>query len=115
ALAASGAAAVMIGRGARGAPWRPAQIAAALAGRAVPLPPMGKTLADLISRHHEMQMSHYGRELGLRTARKHLAWYLAEIPGGDAYRPALMRAETPEAVSTLLCEALVETPQEVAA
>ena len=111
ALAASGAAAVMIGRGARGAPWLPAEIGAALAGRPVRLAPAGPALAALICRHHEAQLAFYGRDLGLRTARKHLGWYLDRVPGpaAAAARPRLLRAETPEAVQSILREALAES------
>ncbi|MEL6767626.1 MAG: tRNA dihydrouridine synthase DusB [Pseudomonadota bacterium] len=106
ALAASGAAAVMVGRGAQGAPWVPAEIAAGLAGRVAPAPPAGAALADLICRHHAAQCALYGREIGLRTARKHLGWYLARLEGAETLRAALMRAETPEAVERLLREEL---------
>ncbi|MEL7140087.1 MAG: tRNA-dihydrouridine synthase, partial [Pseudomonadota bacterium] len=102
ALAISGAAAVMIGRGAQGAPWVPSQIAAGLSGRPAAEAPRGSALAELICRHHEAQLVHYGREIGLRTARKHLGWYLGRVAGAGSLRAALMRAETPEAVAHLL-------------
>lgn len=102
ALAISGAAAVMIGRGAQGAPWVPSQIAAGLSGRPAAEAPRGAALAELICRHHEAQLVHYGREIGLRTARKHLGWYLGRVAGAGSLRAAFMRAETPEAVAHLL-------------
>lgn len=85
ALAASGARAVMLGRAAQGRPWLPGQIAANLAGRPEPAAPGGHALADLVAEHHEAMLSHYGRDLGLRCARKHLGWYLdaAGLPRGD--------------------------------
>ena len=91
ALDASGAAAVMVGRGAQGAPWRVAQIAHALYGTAAPaLPPM----ADLVVEHHGEMLSFYGVDLGLRVARKHLGWYAAEAGRADR-RAELMAAATP--------------------
>ncbi|MCL5778748.1 tRNA dihydrouridine synthase DusB [Limibaculum sp. FT325] len=102
ALEASGAAGVMIGRGARGAPWVPALVAAGLYGAPRPAVPEGAALADLIARHHEAQLAFYGRDLGLRTARKHLGWYLDRVEGADRLRAALMRAERPEDVARLL-------------
>ncbi len=85
ALAASGARAVMLGRGAQGRPWLPGQIAANLAGRPIPPAPCGTALADLVIEHHQAMLSHYGRDLGLRCARKHLRWYLdaAGVATGD--------------------------------
>lgn len=96
ALASSGADAVMIGRGAQGAPWRPAEIAHALHGSPAPSIPQGAALADAVAQHYDDILSHYGPELGLRVARKHLGWY-AEANGASDGRKALMSAPTPEA------------------
>jgi tRNA-dihydrouridine synthase B len=78
ALAQSGADGVMVGRGAQGAPWRLAQISAALYATPAPVIPQGTALADLIADHYAAMLSFYGRDLGIRVARKHLGWYLAE-------------------------------------
>jgi tRNA-dihydrouridine synthase B len=95
ALAASGAAGVMVGRGAQGRPWLPAQIAAALTGRPVPPAPQGAALAELVAGHYQAMLGFYGRDLGLRVARKHLGWYLdaAGAPRGD-----LLTRDDPAAV-----------------
>ena len=93
ALAASGAAAVMVGRGAQGAPWRVAEIGAALLGGPPPAVPEGPALADLVVAHHEDALSFYGADLGLRVMRKHLGWYLAGAPA--ALRRAALTAESP--------------------
>ncbi len=77
ALAASGADAVMVGRGACGAPWMPARIAAYLAdGHDPGQPPLAEQGA-IAAAHVEGMLTHHGRELGLRNARKHIGWYLA--------------------------------------
>jgi tRNA-dihydrouridine synthase B len=77
ALAASGADAVMIGRGAQGRPWFPGQLACYLAtGRRAAPPPLSAQLA-LVSALYGELLVHYGREVGLRHARKHLGWALA--------------------------------------
>ncbi|MEO1467630.1 MAG: tRNA dihydrouridine synthase DusB [Pseudomonadota bacterium] len=106
ALAASGAAAVMVGRGARGRPWVPGTVAAALEGAPAPAIPQGAALIALIAGHHEAQLLHYGRDIGLRTARKHLGWYCEAAPWLAPLRPRLMRAGTPEAVAGILAEAV---------
>lgn len=77
ALAASGAAGVMIGRGAYGAPWLPGQIATYLATGTDCGPPALARQADIACGHVEAMLSHYGKSLGLRNARKHIGWYLA--------------------------------------
>jgi tRNA-dihydrouridine synthase B len=77
ALAQSGADAVMIGRGACGQPWMPARIAESLATGADPGPPPLKVQGEIALGHVEAMLSAYGRSAGLRTARKHIGWYLA--------------------------------------
>lgn len=76
ALAKSGANGVMIGRGAQGKPWLLSQIAAELAGAPVTDAPRGGDLADLVCGHYEAMLTFYGKDLGLRVARKHLGWYM---------------------------------------
>jgi tRNA-dihydrouridine synthase B len=77
ALAQSGADAVMIGRGAQGAPWTLAAISHALFGTPAPVIPQGDALADVVVEHYEEMLGFYGIALGARVARKHLGWYLA--------------------------------------
>ena len=87
ALAQSGAAAVMLGRGAQGRPWTVAQIGAELAGQVAPATPQGDALVALISEHYEDMLVEYGTAVGLRAARKHLDWY-AEAAGIMLDKPA---------------------------
>jgi nifR3 family TIM-barrel protein len=76
ALAASGADAVMIGRGAQGRPWLPGQIATWLAtGRRLPEPALEMQLS-LAAELYDGLLAHYGPALGVRHARKHLGWAL---------------------------------------
>jgi nifR3 family TIM-barrel protein len=82
-LSASHATAVMVGRAAMGQPWMVGEIAAALAGRAWIGPsPAAKAAAAV--EHYEGLLSLYGREIGLRHARKHLAAY-AEAAAADGH------------------------------
>lgn len=76
ALERSGADGVMVGRGAYGAPWMPARIAQALATGSDPGDPGLGAQADIAREHIAAMLSHYGRALGLRNARKHVGWYL---------------------------------------
>jgi tRNA-dihydrouridine synthase B len=113
ALLASGAAAVMVGRRALGRPWLLRDIAAGLTGRVPEAPPAD--LPALVAAHYEDILRHYGRDLGLRVARKHLGWY-AEAAGGDpALRARLVRAEDPAQVLALLPEALAPVAASLAA
>jgi tRNA-dihydrouridine synthase B len=104
ALAQSGAAAVMIGRGAQGRPWIVGQIAAGLAGTPAPASPQGEELTEIVVEHYEGVLSEYGTEVGVRAARKHLGWYLdaANLNAGKAVRKTLLESLDPAQVITLI-------------
>lgn len=75
ALAVSGAAGVMIGRGATGRPWFPGQVVHYLkTGERLADPPLS-VRGQTVLRHFEDMLDHFGTYRGLRMARKHLAWY----------------------------------------
>jgi len=114
ALGASGAAGVMVGRGARGKPWRLAQIAAELFGTQPPDVPHGAALAELVAEHYDAILSFYGRDLGIRNARKHLGWYLDDTEAPRALRHAILTETTPGRIPTLMQDALAQ-PQRCAA
>lgn len=95
ALALSGAAGVMAGRGAVGRPWLLAEIAAGLAGRAWTGRPRGEALATLVAQHVEAALSFYGTEVGIRAVRKHLDGYLAQVAGSTPLRARLIREADP--------------------
>ncbi len=116
ALALSGADGVMIGRGARGRPWVLGQVAAVLAGRRPPAAPSGAALAELVGGHYEAILGFYGRDLGVRVARKHVGWYL-EAAGAGALRDRLVRIGDPAVVLRELRAGLsdVAAPGEAAA
>lgn len=102
ALAASGADAVMVGRGAYGRPWAPGRIAAALAAGGEPVEPPDREVRDVLVEHYEAILAAYGRQLGIRIARKHIAWTMEAFPRLDAgaadLRTRILRAEEPAAV-----------------
>ena len=104
-LAASGAAGVMIGRAATGRPWLVGLVAAALAGRPAPEPARVEQAA-LAAEHYIGLLTLYGRDMGVRHARKHLAAY-AETGGALelAERTALLTTTDPEIALALLARA----------
>ena len=82
----TGADAVMIGRAAQGRPWIFREIRHFL-DYAEKLPPpeiaeIRRLILDHLADHHEF----HGEKSGVRIARKHLAWYTAELDGGAAFR-----------------------------
>jgi tRNA-dihydrouridine synthase B len=93
----TGADGVMIGRAAQGRPWIFREIEHYLStGRAAPPPLAAEIRAVLIEHLHDLH-AFYGREAGVRIARKHIGWYTRAIPGGDAFRREMNRLETCEA------------------
>ncbi|MDB6180073.1 tRNA dihydrouridine synthase DusB [Paracoccus fistulariae] len=110
ALVASGAEAVMVGRGAQGAPWRLARIAHELHGTPAPEVPTGQALADLVEEHYEDMLDFYGPDLGLRVARKHLGWYATE--NHAPLRAELLRADSVAATIALIRQAFADAPGE---
>ena len=104
ALNQSGAAAVMLGRGAQGQPWRVGQIGAVLSGNVPGEAPRDADLIALIREHYEGMLVEYGTEVGLRAARKHLGWY-AEAAALDLDKPtrtALLNNDQPAEVIDLI-------------
>ncbi len=71
-LVESKAAAVMIGRAALGQPWLVGHVASALAGAKVAELPIDVKV-DAMIEHYEGLLALYGRDIGIRHARKHLA------------------------------------------
>lgn len=107
ALAQSGADGLMVGRGAQGAPWRLAEIAAALHGTPAPQIPTGAALADLVTDHYDQILGFYGTDLGVKVARKHLGWYL-EAAGAQTHRDAILTARDPAVVMALLRDSFAD-------
>lgn len=86
ALRESGADGVMIGRGAYGRPWFPAQTAHYLkTGEAMPDPAPEQKRRTVLE-HYDAMLSLYGRENGLRVARKHVGWYASGHFGASEFR-----------------------------
>jgi nifR3 family TIM-barrel protein len=102
AIAVSGAHGVMVGRGAYGAPWMPGRIAQFLSGGKDPGNPRLDEQRDIAIEHVEAMLVHYGNELGLRNARKHVGWYLASSGAAEgtvkAWRAKLCTSLDPHQV-----------------
>jgi len=89
ALCESGADGLMIGRGCYGRPWFVRQVIEWLkARRRLPDPPLDTQL-DIVLGHYEEMLVHYGKEVGARIARKHVAWYSKGLPGSAEFRAAI--------------------------
>lgn len=113
ALAQSGAAGVMVGRGAVGRPWRLARIAGALFGLACREPAPAEKLRSLTDQIAD-SVSLYGERLGVRVVRKHVAAFVdawaedyATAPLGDL-RVRLCRIEDAAALTDRIEQAFAD-------
>ncbi len=113
ALDASGADAVMIGRGAQGQPWLPGQIGRRLQGGPVEAAPSFADQLHYVRTLYDGICALYGLRIGLRHARKHLGWALDVAAGVSrapaerlkAWRKTILTAEDPLAVHRSLQDA----------
>ena len=102
ALNESGADGIMIGRGSYGKPWFVKQAAEYLkTGNRFEEPSMQEKF-DLINEHYELMLEHYGKEPGMRMARKHLGWYSTGLGGSAAFRKEVMQESDINKVKDLL-------------
>ena len=85
-LQATGADALMIGRAAQGRPWIFREIAHYLATGTHLAPPLVSEVKRLLVEHLYDHYSLYDEFIGVRSARKHIGWYLRALPGGEAFR-----------------------------
>ncbi len=85
-LQATGADALMIGRAAQGRPWIFREIAHFLATGTHLAPPLVSEVKRLLVEHLYDHYRLYDEFIGVRSARKHIGWYLRALPGGEAFR-----------------------------
>jgi tRNA-dihydrouridine synthase B len=88
-LAATGADAVMVGRAAQGRPWIFREMAHFLATGSLLAPPLVVEVQRLLLDHLQDHYAFYGEYAGVRTARKHIGWYLRALPDAGLFRQRL--------------------------
>ncbi len=90
----TGADGLMIGRSARGNPWIFGQINHYLdTGEQLPEPEISEVRKVLLQHLQELY-DFYGEYTGVRTARKHIAWYSKGYFSSNAFRREIMQVET---------------------
>ena len=81
----TGADAVMIGRAAQGRPWIFREIDHYLRTGETLAPPSHGEMRELLLEHLDDHYRFYGEHTGVRTARKHIGWYVDGLPGADSF------------------------------
>ena len=105
-FAQTGCDAIMIGRSAQGRPWIFREIAHFLETGAELAPPLVAEISRLLLAHLEEHYALYGEWTGVRSARKHIAWYVQGLPGAQAFRQHMNTLETAQAQSAALAQYL---------
>jgi len=93
-LAQTGAQGVMIGRAAQGNPWIFREIRHYLDTGCHLLPPPVEEIREVMRGHLSQLHGAYGEAIGVRVARKHISWYLADRPGAASFRERLVRCDS---------------------
>ena len=93
-LRATGADALMIGRAAQGRPWIFREIAHFLATGRELAPPLVLEVRRALLAHLQDHYGLYGEHTGVRSARKHIGWYVRGLPGGEAFRQRMNRIDS---------------------
>lgn len=98
ALEQSQADGVMIGRGAYGKPWFLGQVMHWWrTGEALPAPDMDEQFA-VLTEHYRAMLEHYGSDVGVKVARKHLGWYTKGLAGSAEFRNHVNFIDDPKQV-----------------
>lgn len=90
----TGAAAVMIGRGAQGNPWIFNQINHYLDQGELLAPPSTEEIGVMMARHLQALHNFYGEVGGVRISRKHIGWYSSELAGGKEFTQHFNKLES---------------------
>jgi tRNA-dihydrouridine synthase B len=95
-LELTGADAIMIGRAAQGRPWIFREIDHFLrTGQTLAAPSIAE-VRTLMDEHLRAHYAFYGEFLGVRTARKHIGWYVRDLTGGEQFRRQMNQLENCE-------------------
>lgn len=76
---------IMIGRGIYGKPWLFKQISEELQGK-IFVEPSKSEKGKILLNHLNEIINHYGEDIGIPIARKHIAWYSSGLVGSSEFR-----------------------------
>ncbi len=105
-LQATGCDAIMIGRAAQGRPWIFREIAHFLDTGSLLAPPLVAEVSRLLQTHLQEHYALYGEWTGVRSARKHIGWYVKGLPGAEVFRQHMNTLDTAEGQTQALADYL---------
>jgi nifR3 family TIM-barrel protein len=94
---------VIVGRAAQGNPWLFGEIRAVLSGESWN-PPTAKDRVEMALKHFDLETKLHGDKRGLLEMRKHIAWYVAGLPGASKFRETINTMAGAESVKDALRE-----------
>lgn len=104
ALRQSGVDGLMVGRGAYGKPWLLSRMMHWFrTGEELPDPSLDEQYR-VIDAHYREMLSHYGSEVGVKIARKHIGWYTKGLAGSAEFRNTVNQEPDPEKVLARIAE-----------
>jgi len=105
-LQTTGCDAIMVGRAAQGRPWIFREIAHFLETGSLLAPPLVAEVSRLLQAHLQEHYALYGEWTGVRSARKHIAWYVKGLPGAEVFRQHMNTLDTAEGQTQALSDYL---------
>ena len=100
----TGADALMVGRAAQGRPWIFREIVHFLATGEYLAPPLVAEVKRALLEHLQDHYGLYGELTGVRSARKHIGWYVRDLPGGEVFREYMNTLETADLQSRAVAD-----------
>lgn len=98
----TGAAAVMVGRGAQGNPWIFTQIDELFTSGKVSTNPTQSERIDVALRHILLMCELKGEYIAIREARKHASWYIKGMKGASRLRNQIFSAVSYDEMASIL-------------
>jgi len=86
----------MIGRAAQGRPWIFREIGHYLSTGERLAPPLVSEIHTVLVAHLNDLYSFYGKERGVKVARKHISWYTKGLVGSASFRHRMNQLESCE-------------------
>jgi nifR3 family TIM-barrel protein len=100
-IARTGCDGIVVGRGCLGRPWLFRDLADVFEGREPRVAPNLGEVGQIMIRHAELLVDHFGEKMGMNLFRKHPSWYLKGFPVGPVLRDSLARVGSVDELAAL--------------
>jgi tRNA-dihydrouridine synthase B len=103
----------MVGRAAQGRPWIFREITHYLQTGQHLAPPLVAEVRRAMLAHLLEHYALYGPNTGVRSARKHIGWYVRGLPGGESFRQKMNAVADPALQHQAVAEYFDELAQQM--